>query len=248
MKKMFLVFSLVFGVFNLNAMFAPDYHLIWLKTKQKLVRLGMNEEDLDGSVSKDYPLDKLELTNFWKEKKQSSQDGKNKLLAKILSLPYADKWNILRLHIAASIIVGAHPDTAEYYPQNLGDPSLDDACFEQDIPLVSLLLKKGADPNIRTSIAILSCVSHNKNEQLARLLLAYGADPGKQQTSGWDFEKKRWCKNIQLQMQKEQEDGLKFLAAKALLKHQSIGVIKNLPTPPPADVIGYLEETKKMLN
>ncbi len=42
-----------------------------------------------------------------------------------------------------------------------------------------------------------------RDEQLARLLLARGADSEKQ--LGWADEKK-WCLNIQLQMQKEQDE------------------------------------------
>ena len=250
---MILFFIFLCGAFNLNAMdfdlFGDDYCPIWSKTKQKLIALGMSEIDLDESVPKDYPLDKLELTNFWKVKKQSSQDGKNKLLAKILLLPYADKCrNVERLHIAATVMIGADPDTREFYLKAYGSSALENACIEQDIPLASLLLKKGADPNIWTGIKILWCAFYHKNEQLARLLLSYGADPEKQLK--FKVDAKKWCQKIQ-QIQKEQEElqrGLIFQAAKVLLKHQSIGIIKNLPIPPPTDVIEYLEKTKKMLN
>ncbi len=257
---MILLSVFLMGAFNISAMIRKgdkwpvqswefgfeDFSEVWQSTKEELINLGMKDTNLDESIPKDFPLSQIELTPFWKTKEEASQEEKNKLLSKILSLTYPDKfYNLERLHIASAVISGAKPNGE----RREGYCILAIACLMEDIQLVSFLLQKGADPNFNIQDlrdTPLYNAYYKKNEKIARLLLAYGANPEKQLS---DLPRLKWCLKIQLQMQKEQEDGLKFQAARAVLKkYPVIEQVKNVSTKLPDELFNYLEETKKILN
>ncbi len=121
MKRMILVFVFLFCAAGIKAMWndlESDIDGIWSESKQELLELGMKEEDLDASVPKDYSLEKSKLTDFWRRKEEDSQEEKNKLLIKILTIWYPKKfWNLGRIHIASAVMIGANPNAHEFNPK-----------------------------------------------------------------------------------------------------------------------------------